>query len=97
MLEVTRLTRSGRLTEATVLLQRMLGAETAPDMTFGTGDDIVPTGRIDAKAKSEETGRPPSSRVGINSRPAARPFANAATSAQPHIFRAPRALLRSDV
>jgi len=94
MVEVTRLTRSGRLTEATILLQRMLGAEPPPDMTIGTGGDIVPTGRIDATTKSEETGRPPSSRVGINSRPAARPFASAATTAQPHIFRRLSVLLR---
>lgn len=83
MLEATRLTRAGRLTESTALLQRMLRGETAPDMTFGTADDIAPTGReppiIDAKAETiEETDRP---------------LLNAATSAQPHMFRALRALL----
>jgi poly(hydroxyalkanoate) depolymerase family esterase len=83
MLEATRLTRAGRLTEATALLQRMLRGETAPDMTFGTAHDISPTGRkppiIDAKAETiEETDRP---------------LLNAATSAQPHTFRALRALL----
>ena len=31
MLEATRLTRAGRLAEATTLLQRMLRGETAPD------------------------------------------------------------------
>jgi poly(hydroxyalkanoate) depolymerase family esterase len=90
MFEATRLTRAGRLTEATALLQRMLRAEPPPDMTFDTAGDIVPTGReppiIDATAKSEETDRPPSSRFGINSRPAGRPFASAATTAQPRIF-----------
>src|SRR6266478_4695784 len=98
MIEATRLTRAGRLTEATALLQRMLRAERPPDMTIGTAGDIVPTGReppiIDATAKSEETDRPPSSRVRINSRPAGRPFANAATTAQPHMFRSLSALLR---
>ncbi len=99
MVEATRLTRAGRLTEATALLQRMLRAEPPPDMTIGTAGDIVPTGReppiIDATAKSEETDRPPSSRVGINSRPAGRPFAaSAATTAQPHMFRRLSALLR---
>lgn len=83
MLEATRLTRAGRLTESTALLQRMLRGETAPDTTFGTADDIAPTGReppiIDAKAETiEETDRP---------------LLNAATSAQPHMFRALRALL----
>ena len=95
MVEATRLTRAGRLTEATALLQRMLRAEPTPDMTIGTAGDIVPAGReppiIDATAKSEETHRPPSSRVG-NSRPAV-PFANAASTAQPQMFRRLRALL----
>jgi poly(hydroxyalkanoate) depolymerase family esterase len=98
MVEATRLTRAGRLTEATALLQRMLRAERPPDMTIGTAGDIVPTGReppiIDATAKSEETDRPPSSRVRTNSRPAGRPFASAATTAQPHMFRRLSALLR---
>src|SRR5260221_11835706 len=89
MIEATRLARAGRLAEATALLQRMLRAERPPDMTIGTAGDIVPTGReppiIDATAKSEETDRPPSSRVRTNSRPAGRPFASAATTAQPHM------------
>src|SRR6201984_3565248 len=67
-------------------------------MTIGTACDIVPTGReppiIDATAKSEETDRPPSSRVRINSRPAGRPFNSGATTAQPHMFRSLSALLR---
>ena len=45
MVEATRLTRAGRLIEATALLRRMLRAEPLPDMTIGTADDIVPTGR----------------------------------------------------
>jgi poly(hydroxyalkanoate) depolymerase family esterase len=74
VLEATRLTRAGRLAQATTLLQRKLRGETAPDMAFGTANEIAPTGReptiIDAKAETiEETGRP---------------FLNATTSAQPH-------------
>jgi poly(hydroxyalkanoate) depolymerase family esterase len=90
MAEATRLTRAGRLTEATALLQRILRAEPPLDMTFSTAVEIVPTGRepiiIDATAKSEEMDRPPSSRFGIDSRPAGRPFASAATAAQRHLF-----------
>jgi len=61
--EATRLTRAGRLVEATVLLQRMLRGETAPDMTFGTASDTALARReppiIDAKANIiEETDRP---------------------------------------
>jgi poly(hydroxyalkanoate) depolymerase family esterase len=96
MAEATRLTRAGRLTQATALLQRMLRAEPAPDMTIDTAGDIVPAGREppinEATAKSEETNRPPSSRVG-NSRPASR-FASAATTAPPQMFGRLRALLR---
>ena len=46
MLEATRLTRAGELTEATVLLQRLLRGETAPDAMFGTID-----GTADANAR----------------------------------------------
>src|ERR1035437_8740321 len=74
--EATRLTRAGRLVEATALLQRMLRGETAPGMTFGTAGDIALTSRepliIDAKANIiEETDRPHSR----------------ATSTQPHMLR----------
>jgi poly(hydroxyalkanoate) depolymerase family esterase len=97
MVEATRLTRAGRLIEATALLQRMLRAEPRPDMTIGTADDTAHAGGealiIDAAAKSEETDRPPSS-VG-NSRTACPPFAGAATTAQPNIFRRLGALLRA--
>ena len=90
MAEATRLTRACRLAEATALLQRMLRAEPPLDMTFSTAVEIVPTGReptiIEATAKSEEMDRPPSSRFGIDSRPAGRPFASAATAAQRHMF-----------
>ena len=53
MLEATRLTRVGRLTEATALLQRMLRGEPAPNMSFGGVGDAALAGRpppiIDAK------------------------------------------------
>jgi hypothetical protein len=51
---------------------------------------------IDAMAKSEDTDRPLSSRVRINSRPAGRPFASTATTAQPHMLRRLSALLRGE-
>jgi poly(hydroxyalkanoate) depolymerase family esterase len=57
--EATRLTRSGRLTEATALLQRMLRGENAPDPVPTTGSPVPATGRepptIDAKANEAET------------------------------------------
>src|SRR5882724_7026190 len=61
--EATRLTRAGQLVEATVLLQRMLRGETAPDATLRTTGRIVLAGRepptIDAKANTiEETDSP---------------------------------------
>jgi poly(hydroxyalkanoate) depolymerase family esterase len=90
MAEATRLTRAGRLAEAVALLQRVLRAESPRNTTFGTAVDIVPAGReppiIEATAKSEETDCPPSSGFGIESRPASRPFASAATAAQRHMF-----------
>jgi poly(hydroxyalkanoate) depolymerase family esterase len=55
--EATRLTRAGHLVEATVLLQRMLCGESAPDATLRTGC-IALTGRepptVDAKANNIE-------------------------------------------
>src|SRR2546427_2810694 len=88
--EATRLTRAGRLAEAVARLQRMRRAESPRNTPFGTAVDIVPTGReppiIDATAKSEETACPPSSCFGIESRPASRPFASAATAAQRRMF-----------
>jgi poly(hydroxyalkanoate) depolymerase family esterase len=83
MLEATRLTRAGRLTEATALIRRMLRGETAPGTTSGNADDIALGGRrppmIDANAATiPETDRP---------------LLDAATSAQPHMIHALRALL----
>jgi poly(hydroxyalkanoate) depolymerase family esterase len=98
MVEATRLTRGGRLSEATALLQRMLRGEAAPNVTFGTTGDIAPPRRkpptIDATAAVDKTDRSPSSRFGIDGRPAGLPFASAATTAQPHLFRRLSALLR---
>jgi poly(hydroxyalkanoate) depolymerase family esterase len=61
--EATRLTRAGQLVEATVLIQRMLRGETAPEATSGTIGRVALTGRepliIDAKANTiEETDSP---------------------------------------
>ena len=58
--EATRLTRAGQLVEATMLLQRMLRGESAPDATSRTTGRIALTGPeppiIDAKANTiEET------------------------------------------
>jgi poly(hydroxyalkanoate) depolymerase family esterase len=92
MAEATRLTRAGRLTEATALLQRMLRGETVPDMTSGAASEIAhaSAGRepliIHASASAiEKKNRPPSSRFGINSRLADVIFAGAATTAQPQM------------
>ena len=86
MAEATRLTRAGRLAEATAFLQRMLRGAPPPDMKVGIAGDIVPAGGqsliIDATAQSEETDRPPSSRVCISSRSTGRPFASAFTTAR---------------
>jgi len=98
MVEATRLTRAGRLTEATALLQRMLRGEAAPDMTFGTAGDVAPPRQkpptVDATAANNKTDRSLSSRFGSDGRPAGVPFASAATTAQPHLFRRLSALLR---
>ena len=82
MLEATRLTRAGRLTDATALLQRMLRGETAPSMHFGGVSDVALAGRtppiIDAKAETiDETDRP---------------LFGATTAARPNSFGALRAL-----
>jgi Esterase PHB depolymerase len=57
--EATRLARSGRLTEATALLQRMLRGENAPNPVPTAGSRVPVTGTepptIDAKANEAET------------------------------------------
>lgn len=92
MVEATRLTRAGRLAEATALLQRMLRGETLPDMKVGIGGQPL---IIDATPESEETNRPPSSRVDIDSRSTDRPFASAFTTARRHMLPRLSALLRA--
>ena len=61
MIEAARLTRAGRLTEATALLQRMLRGKIAPDTIFGAAADIA-AGRkpqiIDVAETSGATDRP---------------------------------------
>jgi poly(hydroxyalkanoate) depolymerase family esterase len=97
MAEATRLTRAGRLAEATALLQRMLRGEPPPDMKVGIAGDAVPAGGppliIDATAQSEED-RSPSSRVSIGSRSTGRPFASAFTTARRRVLPRLSALLR---
>jgi poly(hydroxyalkanoate) depolymerase family esterase len=79
MVEATRLTRAGRLTEATALLQRMFRGVIAPDI--GTAVDIAAIGReppvIDAKAVATDA-----------------TLAEAATSAQPRMLRRLSTLLQ---
>jgi poly(hydroxyalkanoate) depolymerase family esterase len=81
MAEAARLTRAGRLVEATALLQRMFRAEAAPDGTFGAAD-IAPTAPqsqiIDALPSSKDTDRP---------------FASVAATALPHLLGAVRGLV----
>jgi poly(hydroxyalkanoate) depolymerase family esterase len=81
MLEATHLTRAGRLTDATALLQRMLRGETAPNTHFGGASDVALAGRtpiIDGKAETiDETDRP---------------LSGAATPVRPNRFGALRAL-----
>jgi hypothetical protein len=76
--EATRLTRAGQLVEATVLLQRMLCGESAPDATSRTIPRTALAGReppiIDAKANTIEE----------KDSPQLAP----ATSAQPRMLRA---------
>jgi poly(hydroxyalkanoate) depolymerase family esterase len=101
MAEATRLTRAGRLAEATALLQRMLRSEPPPDLHVGSAGDIVPAAgpplMIDATANrataSEEPDHSPSS-SGIGSRSTGRPFASAFTTARRHVLPGLSALLR---
>src|SRR6185437_456844 len=68
--ESTRLTRSGRLTEATALLQRMLRGENAPDAVHISGSPLPAAGRkpptIEPKASAAETGVRPRTRISAN-------------------------------
>jgi poly(hydroxyalkanoate) depolymerase family esterase len=75
--EAARLTSAGQLAEATVLLQRMLRGESAPDTALRTTDHVAPRREppiIDGKATViEDSGSPSLAR---------------ATSPQPHMLRA---------
>jgi poly(hydroxyalkanoate) depolymerase family esterase len=57
MLEATRLTRAGQLTEATALLQRMFRGETARDMSAGRASDAA-LSRLIIDEAIEETDTP---------------------------------------
>ncbi|MBV9460195.1 MAG: PHB depolymerase family esterase [Bradyrhizobium sp.] len=69
--EATRLTRSGRLAEATALLQRMLRGERAPDTGHTFGSPVPAAGRepptIDVKANAAQAkARPRTRRTSAN-------------------------------
>ena len=70
--EATRLTRAGKLAEATALLQRMLRGERAPDAPSHTSGRIALAGPliIDAEANAiEETDSPPQSESATSAQP----------------------------
>jgi poly(hydroxyalkanoate) depolymerase family esterase len=98
MAEATRLTRAGRLAEATALLQLMLRGGSPPDTRVGIAGDIVAAGGqpliIEATPQSEETNRPPSSPVGLDSHSAAHSFASASPTSRRHVLPRLSALLR---
>ncbi len=83
MVEAARLTRTGRLAEATSLIRRMLGGAHAPDRIFGGPGDLAPDERkpatIDVESETSETERP---------------LLNAATSPRPRMTNALRDLLQ---
>jgi poly(hydroxyalkanoate) depolymerase family esterase len=102
MLEATRLTRAGRLTEATGLLQRMLRSGPAPDTTPGTASDTAGPSAggvsriIDLTPETAEVTDPqPSSRAGhaFSTGTSSRPPRLTAGMAQPHLPEALRRLL----
>ncbi len=75
MLEAARLTRAGRLTEATALLQRMLRGKIAPDAIFGAAADIA-AGRKPQVIDVAETGA-------ATDRPLSDPFLDKVALVQP--------------
>ena len=84
MVEAARLTRAGRLAEATALIRRMLRGAPAPDKLFSGTGDVAPSERkpptIDVESETDKKTE--------------RPLLNAAASAQPHMPHALRALLQ---
>jgi poly(hydroxyalkanoate) depolymerase family esterase len=98
MVEVTRLTRAGRLAEATALLQRILRGETAVDKSGRADGETTSMGRepaiIDAEAVTiKEMEHPPSPRTDTDARAMDMSFFSSETPAQPHTWRGLRALL----
>src|SRR6202022_934355 len=101
MLEATRLTRAGRLTEATALLQRVIRAarDTTSDSIWEAANARPERGPhiIDVVAKTIEVANPPpSSRPGLVSGRMAgsfRPAGGAEETARPHIPGALRSFL----
>ena len=97
MLEATRLTRAGRLTEAMALLQGVLGGAAPPAATSGTGDSPADGASrvIDATAETVEVTDPrPSSLAGQAFGTAGgRPVGGTAGTAQPPLPEAVRDLL----
>jgi poly(hydroxyalkanoate) depolymerase family esterase len=99
MLEATRLTRAGRLTEAMALLQGVLGGAAPPAATPGTGGTPSADGAsrvIDATAETVEvTGPRPSSLAGqaLGTAASGRPVGGTAGTAQPPLPEAVRDLL----
>jgi poly(hydroxyalkanoate) depolymerase family esterase len=94
MIEATRLTRAGRLAEATALLQRLLRGQPAPDTASGNATN-APDGRaprtIDVVPETvEAAGDPPPARAG---RQASASGAGTAGAAQPPLPEALRRLL----
>jgi len=97
MVEVARLTRAGRVAEATALIQRIFRGETAAD-TSDAASDTAPIGRepaiIDAEAVTlDEMERPQAPGVDVDARPMDMKFLNTASAAQPRMLRGLRALL----
>ncbi|MFZ0422202.1 MAG: PHB depolymerase family esterase [Xanthobacteraceae bacterium] len=86
MLEATRLTRAGRLAEATALMQRMLRGEAARDQSLGSAGTAKSGTAKSETAKSETAKSETIDEADV-------PLFGAAPSARPNRFGALRALL----